>query len=204
MKEENIKLSENIIIADADYIDHVAFSLIVNCERMIGRRIPQADMSRWIMDIALDGGLRDNGKRHETQVVLIHDKANSKLENFTPAAYENELNAKAFKDDKLGEFLINAYPVENVIGKDDYFLDLINTVCSNEHNEVRRVMIIGNFDEGDLYDRVRRTLTNVDEDKHVTVFTMQPLQGGNFKQEILGYSLMNAMGIRPDELEKVK
>ena len=29
---------------------------------------------------------------------------------------------------------------------------------------------------------------------------MQPLEGGNFKQEILGYSLMNALGIKGSEL----
>jgi hypothetical protein len=29
---------------------------------------------------------------------------------------------------------------------------------------------------------------------------MQPLEGGNFKQEILGYSLMNALGIKGNEL----
>lgn len=55
---DNIHWSENVIIADADYIDRVAFDLIVNFERMLDRRIPAADMSRWAMDIALDGGLR--------------------------------------------------------------------------------------------------------------------------------------------------
>ena len=39
----NIKWSENVIVADADYIDKVAFDLTVNFERMIGRRIPPAD-----------------------------------------------------------------------------------------------------------------------------------------------------------------
>jgi hypothetical protein len=34
----------------------------------------------------------------------------------------------------------------------------------------------------------------------VTLFAMQPLEGGNFKQEILGYSLMNALGIKGNEL----
>ena len=29
---------------------------------------------------------------------------------------------------------------------------------------------------------------------------MQPLEGGNFKQEILGYSLMNSLGIKGNEL----
>ena len=32
----NVKLSENMIIADADYIDYVAFQLTVQFERMIG------------------------------------------------------------------------------------------------------------------------------------------------------------------------
>lgn len=59
---DNIHWSENIIIADADYIDYVAFNLIVNFERMLGRRIPPADLSRWAMDIALDGGLREEAR----------------------------------------------------------------------------------------------------------------------------------------------
>jgi len=44
---QNIKWSENIIIADGDYIDHVAFGIIVNFERMLDRRIPAADFSQW-------------------------------------------------------------------------------------------------------------------------------------------------------------
>ena len=70
MKNDTIQVrwSENIIIVDADYIDNVAFNLIVNFERIIGRRIPQADMARWIDCIALDGGLREGD--HQTQVVM--------------------------------------------------------------------------------------------------------------------------------------
>lgn len=64
--------SENVIIVDADYVDKVAFELIVNFERMIGRRIPPADMAKWLVCVALDGGLREGD--HQTQVVLIHDR----------------------------------------------------------------------------------------------------------------------------------
>ena len=56
MKEQ--KWSKNVILVDADYVDKVAFDLIVNFERMLGRRIPQADMARWLECVALDGGLR--------------------------------------------------------------------------------------------------------------------------------------------------
>ncbi len=70
----NIKWSENVIIADADYIDRVAFDLIVNFERMINRRIQPADMAQWAVCIALDGGLergraRDTGCAYPRQAI---------------------------------------------------------------------------------------------------------------------------------------
>lgn len=52
---------ENVILVDADYVDKVVFNLIVNFERMIGRRIPQADMAKWLECVALDGG--DKGRQ---------------------------------------------------------------------------------------------------------------------------------------------
>ena len=57
--EQDIKWSENVILVDADYVDKVAFNLIVNFERMLGRRIPQADLARWIDCVALDGGIHE-------------------------------------------------------------------------------------------------------------------------------------------------
>ena len=40
---QDIRWSENVMVIDADYVDKVAFNLIVNFERMLGRRIPQAE-----------------------------------------------------------------------------------------------------------------------------------------------------------------
>lgn len=194
----NIKLSENIILADADYLDYVAFQLSVQFERMIGRRIPKADLSQWAVDVALDGGLRADGKAHETQLILVHEKQNPKMDNFTPSIYDTELNGQAFNDDKLGEFLVNAYPVGDVVSKDDYILDTVNMVLG--HDEVKRLMIIPNGEQGAIYEEVAGALREAPEDKHITLFAMQPMPGGNFRQEILGYSLMNALGIKSDEI----
>ena len=41
------KWKEHVILVDADYVDRVAFDLTVNFERMIGRRIPQADFAKF-------------------------------------------------------------------------------------------------------------------------------------------------------------
>ena len=192
---QETRWSENVILVDADYVDKVAFNLIVNFERMLGRRIPQADIARWIDCVALDGGIREG--EHETQVVLIHQKGKQGLENFVPSAY-HELDGKAFKD-HLGEFAINAYPIEQIAGE-DFFTEVLSLVTAQK--EVKRVMVIPNLEEDTIYNKVREALRQVDdEERRVTLFAMQPLTGGNYRQEILGYSLMAALGIRAEEIK---
>ena len=133
-------------------------------------------------------------------MVLIHDKQSMAMKNFRPSNYEKDLNAQAFKDEKLGEFVISSYPTEEkMVGKDDFLIDVARTVSNAK--EVKRVMIIPNSEDGDAYDRLRDMLRNVDDEKRITLFAMQPLPGGNFRQEILGYSLMNALGISADEIK---
>ena len=197
---QEAKWSENVILVDADYVDKVAFNLIVNFERMIGRRIPQADIAKWIDCVALDGGIREG--EYETLVVLIHRKDKTKLENFTPSDYGKELNGKAFKD-HLGEFTISAYPIESIAGGEDYFTDALQLITGQK--EVKRVMVIPDAENSYIYNKVREILNRLDDDndpKRITVFAMQPMPGGNFRQEILGYSLMAALGIRSEEIKE--
>ena len=62
-------------------------------------------------------------------------------------------------------------------------------------------MIIADCDDGTMVDYLRHALKDVDDEKRITVFGMQPLAGGNFRQEILGYSLMSALGIKSEEIK---
>ena len=192
--EQDIRWSENVILVDADYVDKVAFNLIVNFERMLGRRIPQADIARWIDCVALDGGLR-NGEQ-ETQVVLLHSAQKQQMENFVPGQFE-ELSSKAFKDN-LGEFLINAYPVEDIVGKEQQFCDMLQLVCSQK--DVKRVIIIPDSEQESIYNKVRAMLKQADDEKRITLLAMQPMANWNFRQEILGYSLLTALGISSEEI----
>ncbi len=190
--------SRNVILIDGDYVDSVAFNLIINFERMLGRRIPKADMARWIDCIALDGGMRtERDADGETQVIFIHSKDKAALDNFAPGNYNADLNAQAFKD-QLGEFIMSSYPVEEVVKHDDFFLDVLKIVVN--HKDVHRVMAVPNAEHPALWDALRHALRDVyDEEKRITLFAMQPMEGGNFKQEILGYSLMSALGIKGNE-----
>ena len=112
------------------------------------------------------------------------------------------MNGKAFKD-HLGEFTISAYPIENIAGGEDYFTDALQLITGQK--EVKRVMVIPDAENAYIYNKVRETLNRLDDDndpKRITVFAMQPMPGGNFRQEILGYSLMAALGIRSEEIRE--
>jgi hypothetical protein len=110
--QEQTKWSENVILVDADYVDKVAFNLIVNFERMLGRRIPQADIAHWIDCVALDGGIREGD--HETFVVLIHNK--DKADRFIRRRFDKQprfmdTGAQTWCEDGLAVVLITT-PLE--------------------------------------------------------------------------------------------
>ena len=194
--QQETKWSENVMLVDADYVDMVAFNLIVNFERMLGRRIPKADLAKWVDCVALDGGIREGG--YETLVVLAHQKDKVQLDNFAPGNYAAELDGKAFKD-HLGEFIISAVAIEPIADSEDYLTEALRLVTAQK--EVKRVMVIPNAEDPYIYNKVREALNRVDDDeKRITVFAMEPKPGGNFRQEILGYSLMAALGITSDEI----
>ena len=193
MKEN--RFARNVIVADADYIDRVAFNLIVNFERMLGRRIPQADMARWVECVALDSGLRQRDDQ-EVQVVLVHDSESKSLENFVPSSYGEQLDGQAFKG-PLGEFTFCCVTTEGLASTESLFCDTVEMVARQE--TVHRLMMV----PGDLYiNNVRARLRNIDDDRlRATLFSMQPVAtGGLLRMEMLGYSLMQALGIRADEI----
>jgi hypothetical protein len=198
-QSQDTKWSENVILADADYIDKVAFHLIVNFERMLGRQIPKANIALWADCVALDGGLREGD--NQTQVVLIHSKDKLRLDNFSPSNFVEEFTNKAFKD-HLGEFIFDSYQAEeDLVNLSDFFVDALQVITTQK--EVKRIMVIPNAEDDYIYNKVREALNRLDNDQRITVFAMQPMPGGNFRQEILGYSLMAALGIRSEEINKI-
>ena len=157
--------SPHLILIDADYADSVAFDLTVNFERMIGRRIPPADLPKWLDCLALDGGLRPGD--NSVQAVFVHRADSTKLRNFRPA---------------------------------DFFAEAFETLLTS--TQIRRLMVVADMDQH--FDRLRRLAERAPEveGREVTLFAMAPLPGSRaFRSEILGYSLMAALGIGSDEIQ---
>lgn len=205
---------DNVIIADGDYVDSVAFNLIVNFERMIGRHIPKADMAQWVECIGLDGGMRDeDGEGNGSVVILVHDKESHEMNNFNPGVYgmttegvANEkdiLTGQAFKG-RLGEFAFQCVQADNntsCITVSEAVADILDAVA--EEKCVKRIMVVPNLEKEGALDMFRPVIQHIDRqspDKRVTLFAMEPLSAVACRTEILGYSLMAALGIRSEEI----
>lgn len=184
--------SESVILIDADYADRVAFDLTVNFERMLERRVPPADLARWLDCLALDGGLRPGD--NAIQAIFLHHPATTRLRCFNPGGLKDELDGKAFRDN-LGEFTLHSFAAEDIVTPIQFFVQSIEAIA--EAPAVKRLMVVGDTDNyaADLRKALLKT-----SGKDVTLFTMQPMTGGALRTEILGYSLMSALGVSAEEL----
>ena len=190
--QEN-KFRKTVILVDADYADGVAFDLTVNFERMLMRRIPKADLAHWLVCLSLDGGLQAG--ENEVQVLMIYRKTT--LSNFQPGDLLQDVDGKAFRDPNLGEFEMKALCDEQLTGE-DMFCEVLRTLLSAE--EVERVVLVPDMERSGV--EMKHLLAG-QRKKDITLLAMQPETGRGFQSEILGYSLMQALGIRSDELMKV-
>ena len=192
----DITLSPHVILVDAEYVDSVAFDLSVNFERMLERRIPKVDLAHWLDCVALDGGIQPG--ENQIQAIFLHEKKREKhafLDNFMPSDLQNDIDGKAFKDN-IGEFTMEAYAVaKDMTNKADFFLETMQVILNFE--QVENVMLIPNMEEygAAVISELRKNK------KNVTLLAMSPLMGTGFQQQILGYSLMSAMGIRGTEFK---
>ena len=198
------------LLVDADYVERVAFDLIVNFERMLGRRIPPAPLGDWLDYVALDGGLQPGD--NEIRVYLVHRPEQERLQHFTPAHFADELNGKAFTD-QLGEFAMTALAVEPVVDHDDLLVEVFEQMLKEPDAE--RVMLVADLDgftpeSTRLASRIKPLCAPPPKRddgvapgrKDITLFTMQPTAGRGFAQELLGYSLMAALGITAEEVNR--
>lgn len=189
---QNSKWAPVVVLVDADYLDRVAADLTLNFGRMIGRSIAKADLCHWLDCVLLDGALRPG--HNKVQVHMLHAKQKAALEHFQPSRFDEDLNGLSF-DDNLGHFSLFAFPVEDVVRSDEFFLQSLTMLA--DAAEVEKLLVVGDTQS---YGKGMVDICQNTDGKDITLFAMEPVMGQGFKTEILGYSLMSAMGISADEL----
>ena len=95
----------------------------------------------------------------------------------------------------MGHFSLFAFPVEEVVRTDEFFLQSLTMLADAQ--EIKHLMVVADMK---AYGTDVVKICQQTDGKQITLFSMEPISGEGFKPEILGYSLMAALGISADEL----
>lgn len=203
-------MAPNVILIDAAYIDRVAADFRTHFGAELGRPLPKADLAQWLVCMALDAFTVETQTTDRTlgevQVCLLHDREMQVMQHVVPSHFGQEIDGKAFAEPELGEFAMACCPVERVTTLNDLCGESLEALL--EDKQVKRIAVVYDFDgvtaeSRSLIKRITRVCQKhaaTEESKDITLFTMKPLEGDGFSQQILGYSLLAALGISGDEM----
>lgn len=189
-----LKFAEKVILLDAAYINKVTTDLCRHFGPLIQRELPKADLAVFLECVAMDAAVQPGD--HTLQVFFIYDKECPTLDAFRPADLKKELNDVAFKS-RLGEFRLNAFATSDMADRETLFLESVKVIA--DAKEVKHLVIVPH--EQEYAERLPEILKQVDGKESVHVLGMNPPASVDaFHWEMLGYAVLQALGIRADEI----
>ncbi len=180
------------VLIDADFLDDLTLELSTHFSQQLGRSIAQADLCHWLDCLLLDAGVQPGSNK--IQVHFLHSKAKSALKQLSPSRFADDINNLTFTDN-LGQFSLFAFPVEKVVTTEEFFLQSLTMLA--DAKEVKQLLVVGNMQAYGIH---VESIAQQTDGKDVVIFTMFPTQQEALHTEILGYSLMSALGINSNEL----
>ena len=189
-----LKFAEKVILIDASYINKVTGDLSQHFGQMIGRELPKADLPIFLECVAMDAAIQPG--ENVLQVLLVYDKEITKMDAFNPGDLKKELNDVAFKS-QLGEFQLNTFEPSDMADREAFFLEAVKLVA--DAKEVKHLVIVPS--ETEYGDKIPEILEKVDGKESIHVLGMNPLAPSRaFSWEMMGYAVLQALGIRSDEI----
>ena len=189
-----LKFAEKVILIDASYINKVTVDLSQHFGQMIGRELPKADLPIFLECVAMDAAIQPG--ENVLQVLLVYDKELTKMDAFNPGDLKKELNDVAFKS-QLGEFQLNTFEPSDMADREAFFLEAVKLVA--DAKEVKHLVIVPS--ETEYGDKIPEILEKVDGKESIHVLGMNPLAPSKaFSWEMMGYAVLQALGIRSDEI----
>lgn len=195
MIEPNIPFAPNVMLIDASYLDRVGKDMAAHFSPLINRTLPKADLAVLLECMALDSGI--TAAENEIQVIFIYDdKSTGKMQFCVPSSFEKELHEVAFNS-KLGEFSLYAFQPSDMATREDLFIESLQ--LAGESKETKRILLVPDEDlYGNKLDTYVKEMKGKDD---VMVFGMNPPTGeSSFRFEMIGFAILQALGIRADEL----
>ena len=192
--DEKINFPSNVLLIDAAFLNLVVTDLKKYFEKTLMRELQEIDLSELVTYIVLDAGMvvGDN----QIQILMVYDKDSAQLSNCRPSDLSAELNGVAFKS-QFGEFSFASVPCEEMVSREELYLDLLSIVLDSA--DVERLILVS-FNE-EYGDKVMERLKGV-KNKETIQFRMnepeESIEG--YQWEMLAYPVMQALGIRGEEL----
>ena len=189
-----LKFAEKVILIDAAYINKVTKDLSQHFGQLIGRELPKADLPIFLECVAMDAAIQPG--ENVLQVLFVYDKNQTKIDAFNPSDLKKELNDVAFKS-QLGEFQLNTFEPSDMADKEAFFLESVRLVA--DAKEVKHLVVVP--DEMEYADKLPEIFEKVDGKESIHVLGMNPpAPSDNYHWEMLGYAVLQALGIRSDEI----
>ena len=188
-----IKLSETVVLIDAAFVNFVITDMKRYFEETLQRSLQEIDLSMLTTYLTLDAGIAEG--KNEVQFLFVYDKESGNLVHCQPSDLEKELNGVAFQS-PYGEYSFASVPSEGMVSREDLFLDLLSIVADSA--DVKK-MIMVSFNE-EYGKKVTDALNEV-QGKEIVQFRMnEPDTPVAYKWDMLAFPVMQALGIRADEL----
>lgn len=188
-----IKLAETVVLIDAAFLNFVITDIKGYFETTLHRPLQEIDISILTTYLTLDAGITEGN--NEIQFFFVYDKESARLQHCQPSDLQKELNGVAFQS-PYGEYSFASVPSEGMVSREDLFLDLLSIV--SDSSDVKRMVVIS-FNE-EYGKKVTDVLHEV-KGKEIIQFRMdEPATPVNYKWEMLAFPLMQALGIKAEEL----
>ena len=189
-----LKFAEKVILIDAAYINKVTKDLSQHFGQLIGRELPKADLPIFLECVAMDAAIQPG--ENVLQVLFVYDKNQTKIDAFNPSDLKKELNDVAFKS-QLGEFQLNTFEPSDMVDKEAFFLESVRLVA--DAKEVKHLVVVP--DEMEYGDKLSEIFDKVDGKESIHVLGMNPpASSDKYHWEMMGYAVLQALGIRSDEI----
>lgn len=192
--EKKIPFASDVILIDAAFLDRVGGDMAAHFAPLVGRELPKADLAVLLECLALDAGMEPG--KHEIQVIFVYDAVHGRMRFCMPSDLEKEIHGMAFQG-RLGEFSLYAFQTSGMARREDLFCESLQLLT--ESKDARRVMLVP--DEGEYGSAVAELAEKIKDKESVTVFGMNPpAHDYEYSFEMLGFAILQSLGIRAEEL----
>ncbi len=196
---QKVKLEDTVILIDTVFYNFLVTDIKNHFEKQLNRALEVIDLPTLTTYLSLDMGLcaGDN----TVQLLWLYTKQISDLQFTKPSSLKSDLDGKAFQNE-VGEFLMASVSTEDLVPIGELYVEVLQMALESEN--VKKIALIADYSS--YKDMLNKVLSDNEEklkEKEVIFFNMGEVQKmENVRKEILAYPLMQALGIKADDLKE--